>query len=49
MKVNLIFPEISEKCRDLINEMSREIGKINIYDIYAPCYNDMDTVADRAR
>ena len=47
--MHFIFPEISDRCRDFVNEMSREIGKINIYDIYAPCFNDMDTVADRAR
>jgi hypothetical protein len=33
---------------DLIEEMSNEIGKVNIYDIYEPCYEDMAT-ANRAR
>ena len=32
----------------LIEEMSNEIGKVNIYDIYEPCYEDMAT-ANRAR
>ena len=39
----------SDKCLDLLNEMSKEIGKINIYDIYAPCFNDMETTSGRAR
>ena len=38
-----------EECTQLINEMSREIGKINIYDIYQPCFINMGTSATRAR
>ena len=33
---------------DLVNEMSNEIGKVNIYDIYQPCFENMATV-NRAR
>ena len=32
---------ISDRCRDLINEMSKEIGRVNIYDIYEPCFLNM--------
>ena len=31
----------SEQCADLINQMSKEIGKVNIYDIYTPCFNNL--------
>lgn len=29
--------------------MSKDIGKIDIYDIYAPCYSNMETAYSRAR
>ena len=38
----------SDQCIDLVNEMSKEIGKVNIYDIYQPCYENM-AIANRAR
>jgi len=31
----------SEQCADLVNEMSKEIGRVNIYDIYTPCFNNL--------
>ena len=31
----------SEQCADLINQMSKEIGRVNIYDIYTPCFNNL--------
>jgi serine carboxypeptidase-like clade 1 len=41
------FMDPNDKCIGLIEEMSNEIGKVNIYDIYAPCYESMAT-ANRA-
>lgn len=43
------FMDPKERCTELLNEMSREIGKVNIYDIYQPCFADMGTSANRAR
>ena len=39
----------SEQCVELINEMSKEIGKVNIYDIYEPCFNNLPSTVQRAR
>lgn len=44
-----MFVHFREECSQLVNEMSREIGKINIYDIYQPCFINMGTSATRAR
>ena len=38
----------SDQCIELVNEMSKEIGNVNIYDIYQPCYENM-AIANRAR
>ena len=39
----------SEQCIELVNEMSKEIGKVNIYDIYEPCFNNLPSTVQRAR
>ena len=39
----------SESCSDLLNEMSKEIGKVNIYDIYDKCNSNLPPSGSRAR
>lgn len=39
----------SDQCMALMNEMSDEIGRVNLYDIYTPCDNDMGDTIEYAR
>ena len=39
----------SDACIELVNEMSKEIGKVNIYDIYEPCFSNLPDTVQRAR
>ena len=39
---------VSDACKELVNKMSMEIGRVNIYDIYQPCFENMATI-NRAR
>ncbi len=39
----------SEACSDKINDMSQMIGKVNIYDIYTPCFSNLPSTVSKAR
>ena len=39
----------SLQCVELVNQMSMMIGKINIYDIYTPCFSNLPSNMSRAR
>ena len=39
----------SLQCMELINQMSMMIGKVNIYDIYTPCFSNLASNMSKAR
>ena len=39
----------SLQCTELINQMSMMIGKVNIYDIYTPCFSNLLSNMSKAR
>ena len=45
MKFCSTLAPTSDSCIDLINEMSKSIGAVNIYDIYKPCLNNFPSNA----